>query len=207
MKSAAAVSLALSLSSPAYAGGPTLVGDEPAPSATPAPASHDWSGAYVGLTLGSVSGDLTTSPIPGVYDVTSGTYTALHAGYLFQRGRAVFGAELSYGTADSAGIEGVATSEFQKILDLKARIGFATNNMLIYGLVGRSKVFLYDNPTNTFDMQGTSYGLGAELVLSERLTVGAEYVTRDVSGTASSLSFLKADTTFDTLSLRASLTF
>lgn len=184
-----------------------LVDDEPALSATPAPSSRDWSGPYVGLTLGSASGDLTLSPRPQVYDVTSGTYTAIHAGYLFQRGRTVLGAELSYGTADNAGLEGVATSEFRRILDLKARIGFATGNVLIYGLVGRSEVLLYDNPTNDFDMQGTSYGLGAEVALSERLTVGAEYVTREVSGTASVLSFLEADTTFDTFSLRASLSF
>ena len=200
--------LAALAAAPGFAGGPTVVAEDPAPAAAPAPAAvHDWSGAYVGLTLGSASGDLATSPLPGVFDITSGTYAAVHAGYLIQRGRTVLGAELSYGTAGSAGLEGVATSEFQIILDLKARIGFAANNVLIYGVVGRSEVFLYDNPTNDFDMQGTSYGLGAELALSERLTLGAEYLTRKVSGTASSLSFLDADTTFDTLSLRASLSF
>jgi opacity protein-like surface antigen len=207
MKTMSALVLSFILSAPVLAGGPARIAADPAPAAAPAPVSRDWSGPYAGLTLGAAFGDLATNVPPRVRDVSEGAYAAIHAGYLFQRGRTVFGAELSYGTASAAGVQNVPTTEFQRILDLKARIGFTTRNLLVYGVVGHSDVFLYDNPTNDFDMQGTSYGLGVELALSDRLSVGVEYMARDVSGTASVLSFLEADTNFDTLSLRASLSF
>ncbi|TAG19623.1 MAG: porin family protein [Rhodobacterales bacterium] len=196
------------LATPLVAGGPIDAQAEPAPTAMPAaPTAHDWSGAYAGLTLGATSGEVVPSFPPQVLDVDGGSFVGAHVGYLYQTGRIVLGAELSYGQARGTGLDAVATADFQKIIDLKARLGFATRNMLVYGVVGRSEVFLYDNPSNSFDMDGTALGLGAELALSPRLTLGAEYLRRDVSGAASVNPNLFADTQFDTISLRASISF
>lgn len=172
-----------------------------------APKAQDWSGAYAGLTLGATSGEVVPTPSPLTLDVLGGSFVGAHVGYMFQSGQIVFGAELSYGEARGTGLALVATAEFQKIVDLKARLGFATRNMLVYGVVGKSEVFLYDNPSNNFDMDGNSFGLGAELAVSPRMTLGAEYLSRDVSGTASVNPAVSADTRFDTVSLRASYSF
>ena len=193
---------------PVLAGGPAAVAGDPVPVADTAPAAvHDWSGPYIGASLGRASGDLQVFPPVSLLDSTTGSIAALHAGYLFQTGRMVFGAELSYGKVSNAGIVGVATAEYQEAIDVKARVGFAAKNVLYYGVAGRSKVFLYDNPTNDFDMRGTHYGLGAELAVSDRMTVGVEYLTRDVSGPARVLPFLTGQADFNSLSLRVGLSF
>lgn len=204
---ALAAALAL-LATPVIAGGPTAVVADPSPTAMPAaPKAQDWSGAYAGLTLGATSGEVVASITPAPFDVLGGSFVGAHVGYMFQSGQIVFGAELSYGEARGTGLDRVATAEFQKIVDLKARLGFATRNMLVYGVVGKSEVFLYDNPSNNFDMDGNSFGLGAELAVSPRMTLGAEFLSRDVSGPASVNPAISADTRFDTLSLRASFSF
>lgn len=196
------------LATPVFAGGPTVVGADPAPTAVPAaPKAQDWSGAYAGLTLGAPSGEVVANIVAEPLDVLGGSFVGAHVGYMVQSGQIVFGAELSYGEARDTGMDRVDTAEFQKIVDLKARLGFATRNMLVYGVVGKSEVFLYDNPTNSFDMNGNAFGLGAELAVSARMTLGAEYLSRDVSATASVNPSVTADTRFDTISLRAVFSF
>jgi opacity protein-like surface antigen len=202
-----AAALAL-LASPVIAGGPTAVVVDPSLTAVPAaPKAQDWSGAYGGLTLGAPSGEVVANIVAEPFDVLGGSFIGAHVGYMFQSGQIVFGAELSYGEARDTGMDRVDSAEFQKIVDLKARLGFATRNMLVYGVVGKSEVFLYDNPTNNFDMDGNAFGLGAELAVSPRMTLGAEYLSRDVSGIASVNPSVSADTRFDTISLRASFSF
>lgn len=198
-----AVAIGTLLSVPALAGGPAVVPVEPVPVVTPAPATHDWSGPYLGLSFGSTSGE--TQFNPGSFaELDSGSIAGGHAGYLWQRGSLVYGGELAYGDVRDAAFssfEGVDTA-----LDLKARIGFAANRVLFYGIVGYSQATLYVDG-GEWKMFGASYGLGAEFALSDRMTLGLEYLSRDVSGGESSGFPVDADTGLDSVSLRVSFAF
>lgn len=195
------------LAAPAFAGGPIVVADDPVPVATAEPmAVHDWSGPYVGLSYGTASGDIdfsTTSP----FDVESGNIAGVYAGYLMQRGSLVYGGELAYGRISDAAIVGFPNSDFANALDLKARVGFAANRALFYGVLGYSKAMFDDTAAIEFDMDGFSYGLGVDLAVSNRFTVGLEYLTRDLSGTSSVDPTTTGDASLDTLSLRVGLSF
>jgi outer membrane immunogenic protein len=207
MKSLVLAAAVAAISSSAFAGGPTVVADDPMPDAMAAPAAaHDWSGAYVGLSYGRTTGDITFSTA-GFFDTENGTIRGLYAGYLAQRGSFVFGGELAFGSVKGAGVVGVPTSEFVKAVDLKGRAGFAMNNTLLYGALGYSKVDFDDTPAIEFDMSGLNYGIGAEVAVSQMFTVGVEYLARNVDGQSSILSTTRGDANFDTLSLRVGLSF
>jgi opacity protein-like surface antigen len=62
-------------------------------------------------------------------------------------------------------------------------------------------------PTRELDMDGFAYGLGTEFAVTQRLTVGLEYMARDVSGNASDDATVTGDANLDTISLRVGLSF
>ena len=94
------------ISSSAFAGGPTVVADDPMPDAMAAPAAaHDWSGPYVGLSYGRTSADIDFSTT-GAFDFNDGKAAGLYAGYLFQRGQLVYGGELAFGRINDAFVPG-----------------------------------------------------------------------------------------------------
>ena len=104
---------------PALAGGPTAVADDPVPVADTAPvAAHDWSGPYIGASLGRASGDLQVFPPVSLLDGRPpGPLPPCTQAICSRRGRMVFGAELSYGKVANAAIVGVATAEYQEAID------------------------------------------------------------------------------------------
>ena len=92
-----AASLAAMLVGPAVAGGPTTTAPEPMiiPAAEPyAAPGIDWSGAYVGGQLGYADTDTSAGALDG-YGMLGG----VHAGYRWDMGTFVAGAELDYDTA------------------------------------------------------------------------------------------------------------
>jgi opacity protein-like surface antigen len=91
MRPVAALLLATTFAGPALAGGPTVVEPEPVIAAPPAavPASYDWSGFYAGAQIGY--GDISTDPAVLEGD---GLLGGIHAGYRFDFGQFVAGAEL-----------------------------------------------------------------------------------------------------------------
>jgi outer membrane immunogenic protein len=196
--------LAALTAAPGFAGGPTVIADDPAPAAAPTTvAVHDWSGAYVGLSYGTTKGEVQFTPGSGGA-LGDGSVAGLHAGYLFQRGSLVYGGELAYGDVTDANYD--IFDGIDKTLDLKARLGFASNRALFYGVIGYSQANLYVDG-GEWKMAGASFGLGAEFAVSERLTLGLEYLSRDVSGDETSGFPVDADTKFDSVSLRISYTF
>ena len=198
------------LAAPSLAGGPAIVEAEPMPVYAPAPvAMHDWSGAYVGLSYGKTSADIDFSTT-GPFDFDDGKVAGIYGGYLVQNGSFVYGGELAYGKVSDTFIPGFSDDdEIEFVLDLKARAGFAANRVLFYGVLGYSKSN-YVEPGVTpreFDLDGMAYGLGAELAVSQRFVVGLEYLTRDLSGTASDDPTVTGDVNLDTLSLRVGVSF
>jgi outer membrane immunogenic protein len=204
--SIAAVVLA-GLASPTLAGGPTVVADDPMPAAAPAPvAAHDWSGPYVGLGYGRGSGTYVVTP-GASYDLDSGTTTSLFAGYLMQRGSLVFGGELAYSKARGITNPTFATEEVDRIVDLKGKVGVAAGRAMFYGVLGYSSV-RYQIPvlSNGFTTKGYSYGLGVDVAMTDKITVGVEYLNRTTDGDTF-VPGTTADIDLNTLSVRVGLSF
>lgn len=196
------------MGTPMFAGGPTMVADDPMPAAAPAPAPvHDWSGPYVGLSYGRTSADITFSTT-GLFDFDNGTAAGIHAGYLWQRGSFVYGGELAYSGVSGTAVPGFGgDDEIEHVLDLKARAGFAVNRALLYGVLAYSQANYVEPPGEEFDLDGLGVGLGAELMVSSRFSIGLEYMTRDLSGNGTLVPTTSADANLDTLSLRVGFNF
>lgn len=170
------------LSTPAIAGGPTVVAEDPSPAAMPAPAPvTDWSGAYAGVSYGRTSGEegLTGTTAVALND---GTATGLHAGYLWQNNSFVYGGEVAFSDLlDVVPSTAPSCCELTQNIDLKGRFGFAANRTLVYGVLGYS-LGSYTDTVGDSDLKGPAYGLGVDVMATERLTVGLEYLVRDISG-------------------------
>lgn len=141
--------------------------------------AQDWSGPYAGLGFSQADGEQVT---PFVFPM-KGTPVSLFAGYNWQRGNLVFGGELAIHQNDIVLIE-FPGIEYNDLVDLKARIGFAMGRTLVYGTVGRAQS-RYELTNFRETLTGSSYGAGAEVQVSDRVFVGAEYLTRDLDFTSS----------------------
>jgi len=145
-----------------------------------APASaQDWSGFYAGGTLGydSIKADELTWGDGGPVDL-NGAGLGLFAGYSFQSGNLVYGAELAAikhsGEADDGDYLRPMTALHS--LGLRARIGFVTGKMLPYLAIGATRTAWEDNHSglgDPFDQAegtatGTSVALGLDWSISDK---------------------------------------
>lgn len=192
--------------SAAHAGGPAFIEAEPQPVVAAPVAAHDWSGFYAGVSYGSVRGDLT---YPGFtsYDLTSGNARGIFLGHLWQRQNIVYGAELSYMKTSGVTLEGFPREPIDDIIDLKAKVGYAANRFLVYGLAGYSRA---DHdfelfPTDSYTGDGLSLGVGFDFAATDRISVGLEYLSRDLKGSAGGTT--DAEPGVNTLSLRVGFSF
>ncbi len=207
--------LTLTLASAAWAGGLTEPQPEPviAPMVEVAPAPYDWSGFYAGLSAGKTSGNFDYIFGPGETEAADldGRSFGGYAGYNWQRGSWVYGLELALQDVD-AEIEylGVAYPEehFNYIHDLKARIGYANDNMLFYAFGGYSMGDYEIDGEGSWDANGPNMGLGVEMAFRENWLVGLEYIRRSLDGDFGpqepGISF---DSDVDTVQLRVGYKF
>lgn len=210
MKALALAAALAALTSPAIAGGPTVIADDPMPAAAPAPADvHDWSGMYVGLSYGKSSSSQITDTTAGpVYDLSSGKVPGLHIGYLMQRNSLVYGGELSYSRYNDVIMAGLPTYHMDNTLDLKGRVGIAANRVLFYGTLGYSMgKFTVDTLATEYKPKGASYGLGVDFAATDRLTIGLEYLARKMDADSPSGATSNIDVDLNTVSLRVGLSF
>lgn len=180
---ASALALGVGLASgAAFASGPVTV-TPPEVYVTPAPAPvRDWGGFYGGLSYSSISGEINENIPGGIFPPLNGDNGAgAFIGYNVQRGNFVFGGELSYISFDTAYV-GFPTSFQQNATELRARAGYAMNNVLFYGFVGAAQSRVNDGGT-IFDQTGVSYGIGGQFMVRGGAFVGLELARRDVSGT------------------------
>lgn len=193
---------------PAFAGGPTVIADDPIPTVAPAPVvAYDWSGPYVGLAYGKGSGGFTYSNGDS-FDLESGNVKSLFAGYLMQRGNMVFGGELALSRGSDITTVGFPLEYVDRMIDLKGRVGFASDRALFYGVLGLSRVsYNFDIvPAQNYDATGLGYGLGVDFAVTDRLMVGLEYMNRKTDGDIPT-TVLTSDLDVNTLSLRVGLSF
>jgi len=207
----AAATLAV-LSTPALAGGPTIVEPDPMPAAMAAPAEvTDWSGAYAGLAIGRTSGDFDDVTNGGTFDYDNGRAVGAFAGYNIQRGSLVYGGELSFGKVSDMALLGPTLGgddTVDSLLDLRGRVGFSLGRALIYGSIGYARANTTVNATDSVDLSGTSYGVGVDYRLGNSVFLGLDYVSRNVDGTDTNPSnTFDIDSKIDTLSLRFGVKF
>lgn len=133
-------------------------------------ATQDWSGFYAGLHAGGGAGDAGPAN-------TSGFVGGAQAGYNAQFDRIVVGAEAD-ASASSVGHKSFVTKYRQNwTTSLRARAGVTVNQALIYGtagVAGSSNEFKDAAGKSTTWQGGFVAGAGAELKLSERVSVRGE---------------------------------
>lgn len=149
-----------------------------APAAAPLPAGYRWSGPYAGLNAGYHWGTITNSGAR-----PKGIAGGLQAGYNWQSGQFVFGGEtdLQLSGADDT----FAPYKFSNpwFGTLRARAGWALNNILFYGTLGLAyggvkavSGGLEESRTET----GWTAGLGMEVGLTPNWSAKAEYLYMDL---------------------------
>jgi outer membrane immunogenic protein len=150
------------------------------PYAAPARA-YSWVGPYVGVNLGYQWADVShngASP--------SGVAGGVQAGYNFQSGPLVFGAETDLQA--SGADDRFAGWKFSNpwFGTLRVRGGFAMNNILLYGTAGLAYGTLtarnvVTGVSESHTSAGWAGGLGMEVALADRWTAKAEYLYVDLN--------------------------
>lgn len=170
MKTIAAMIATVTLTAPAFAGGPVAVAEEPAviPAAEPYVAPGvDWSGAYVGAQLGY--GDVNSN---GAGLDGNGMLGGVHAGYRWDLGNWVAGGELSWDKA-SIDLGTAAGDQLDSVAALKLMAGREIGNSLVYGTLGAAQAKASVGGADQSD-SGMVYGLGFDYAVNDRWTVGGE---------------------------------
>ncbi|MHA1127789.1 MAG: outer membrane protein [Alphaproteobacteria bacterium] len=149
---------------------------------------HDWSGYYAGGTYGSgAGGDMEYEGGGGTitYDsLEPGSSFGAFAGYNIQRDSLVYGGELAYSQVETPGFGpiGFPDETFNYFIDVKARVGYATNNMLAYGFAGyTSSAFAFSVDGDALSGGGLNYGVGVDMMVGTNMFVGVEYIARDIA--------------------------
>lgn len=189
---------AVVVSAPAFAGGltppaPTPV--VPVPVAPPIAVSADWTGLYAGGSLGY--GDVTGSTTIGE-DVNGLTY-GLHAGYMYDLGSVVLGAELEYSMTEIS--DDTIGLDVDSVLRGKVRVGYDAGDFLPYVTVGAAQL----TTSGAIDDSGTGYlyGIGADYQMTDSIRLGAEVLQHEFEDYAGS----GIDVSATTLGVRVSFAF
>ncbi len=166
--------------------------------------AHDWSGMYVGGTLGE--GTLTGSA-NNYYGESSSTESGevygLTFGYNLQNGSSVYGVEvdmnqgtLSEGSSDYGSNTYWQEATWDWYSTVRGRAGLAVDNTLLYvtaglAIVGTDQSYCDNGPGNCNDddgdnassndtQYGVAYGGGIEMALSNNLSVKGEIMHVDL---------------------------
>lgn len=178
-----AIAAGLSFAGSAFAGGldqPIIQPAPPAPVFTPAPVpvTGEWTGFYAGgqLGWGSVSADLDDTDVFDE-DATGGLY-GVHAGYLFDLGTFVLGAEIDYDradiTAEVGGEDGLGLS-IDSVARAKLIAGYDAGVFLPYLTAGVARVETSGTLfTEDVSANGAFVGIGVSYRVTDNIRVGGE---------------------------------
>lgn len=158
---AAGMASAGGLAAPVETVAPTPMAAAPAPVVR----SSDWTGFYAGGQLGY--GKVTTPVRPG--DFNGATY-GVHAGYMYDLGSVVLGAEFDY---DLTSME-LESFEIDSIMRIKARAGYAAGQFLPYITGGVVRAVLSAPNALDSNLDGDFYGAGVAYKFSDNILIGGE---------------------------------
>jgi outer membrane immunogenic protein len=197
MKTIAALFATAAFAAPAFAGGPITVEPdpiiaEPAPYVAP---GLDWSGAYAGVQLGYADIDSNGGGLDG-----NGLLGGVHAGYRWDFGTVVAGAELDYDTAD-IDLGATAGNTLDNVARLKLMAGTELGRSLVYGTAGAARASATVGGADLSDT-GWFLGAGMDYAISDRMTVGGELLQHQFNDFDGSGVDLDATTVKAKVSLR-----
>jgi outer membrane immunogenic protein len=189
--------LTVLMGAPAFAGGLGDVAPEPVLAPVEAPIATrpdgDWAGGYVGAQLGYGDVDSNGSGLDG-----DGAIGGVHAGYRFDYGQFVAGAELDY---DVSNIDiGPADDTLDSVARLKLIAGADLGRTFLYGTAGAAYAEATVGGVSLSD-NGVFAGLGADYAISDQWSLGGEYLMHkfddfDGSGVDLDVQTLKAKVSF-----------
>ncbi|MEP9352637.1 outer membrane beta-barrel protein [Xanthobacter sp. KR7-65] len=206
--SASAVAL---LAGVASGGAADLAAKAKAPAAAPGSWTGFYIGAYTGAAIvdswwGSASGPLSLSPIQTQEKLgtASGAVIGGQIGYNYQIGSYLLGVEADIGTGSLYSVmrcgrvfQSACTADTDMLGTVAARLGYAFDNMLIYGKAGLAVA--HDDYTlsgNTYSgtftgaqtRTGWTVGAGVEMALTPSLSAKAEYAYLDFGSSSADLA-------------------
>lgn len=139
---------------------------------------YDWSGFYLGAHAGIWDGEVDFNGAVDDTDDDDRFGYGAFAGYNHQFGNFVLGGELAY-TFEGPGAQGVPDERLTNIFDAKARAGIAAGRALPYLFAGYTAAH-YDDLDIGVD--GFNYGVGVDVLFTERLFGGIDLTVRDLEG-------------------------
>jgi outer membrane immunogenic protein len=143
--------------------------------APPQPYPLAWAGPYVGATLGSEWGSIDNNPTR-----PSGVAGGIEAGFNWQTGNFVYGGETDFNL--SGADDRFAPWKFSNpwFGTVRARAGFAMNNVLIFGSAGLAYGELTGStsfgPSEGHTILSWTAGLGAEVTFAQHWSAKAEWL-------------------------------
>jgi outer membrane immunogenic protein len=181
---------------PAFAAD-AVMEEPPAPAAPmEEPPVNTWSGPYAGVTLGYAFAGETEDEFGDSID-TDGFLLGGFAGYNYQVGNIVAGAEADIGYSWEDGSNAGVTSESGVEGSLRARLGYVVSpNILLYATAGGAAKDLEvsgfgDSDSNT--MIGWTAGAGADMMVTENIFGRVEYRYTDFGSEDFTLNGTTAD--------------
>ena len=147
----------------------------------PASTSTDWSGSYCGLSYSS-GGGTESSAYYSTYDYVDDTAIGGFCGNNWQRNNLVYGGELNV-TAGSLAQYAGNHDELGTRTELRARVGYAMGDALVYGFLGYGTSDLtFVNTGTGYDVAGGTYGLGVDYMVTDRMFAGLEVSNLELLG-------------------------
>lgn len=150
------------------------------PYTVPAPLGiYSWAGPYLGASVGYNWGNITNNPTS-----PSGLLGGVQGGYNWQSGALVFGgeADLNLSGADDTFAPWQFTNPW--FGTARVRVGYASNNILVYGTAGLSFGSIRGNTAGLSESHvsaGWTAGVGAEFGLTPNWSAKAEYLYVDLA--------------------------
>lgn len=200
LSTAAVFTAMVTTTAPAFAGNLNEAVVEPAPAvavAAPVRTGGDWTGFYAGGQFGYL--DVTGKSLATGTDGDDYTY-GVHAGYNYDFGLWVIGAELDYDwTSTDLVAAGVTVGSLDSVWRAKLRGGYDFGNTLLYATVGYAEL-----DSSLGGASGDFWGLGLSYKLTDQFILSGEYLMHsfDDIGNAAGV-----DADADTFTIRASYQF
>ena len=187
---------------------------------TPAAADNDeWSGGYIGLSLGYADAndawDLGSAPTDPVLSPEGASFGA-YAGYTENLGGLVLGLEADITVPDlSDNAECTViidcTFDVQALSSLRARAGIAVGSIQIYSTGGLAFGFIQADSTElggssaSKSLSGWTLGGGIETQMSDSVRFGVEYRHSDYGNTGIDIGIPAGDINLETNEVRLKL--
>lgn len=175
-----------------------------------------WTGGYGGLSMATNDGTHEYDSSGETDYELEGPAFGAFGGYMWGNGNLVYGAEGAvtfggvYETDPDDGDTYKDEYEYDRFVDLKGRVGYATGDFLVYGALGVSNARFQSNIGNTTEgsisTTGMIYGLGADYRFGNNFFAGAEYLRRNYDFFDPEQS-VDIDSEIDTFSLRFGMKF